>query len=394
MGGGSFDCAVVEVKQDDITILAHDSVPTLGGMNIDDALREQFSNEPLRSLRVAKEQVSTGSVPLSGVSVLTMEDVETALAKEAFRSRTLDSMRRAYRNAKLWWKRDRHAGAPPIGEYLGGNARVDSLSDDDMASDIDEVLLVGGPTQLPYFRRELGKVFGEEKITTTRDLSLRAGAAAIPDVALTALSYGACYMKDEQYIPRTVERFPATITLKVTDGDSEGRYEAFTGLPCCSGCTRPWTRHLHPMAPYEGEWVAIPPLRDRSRTKRYSYTVSVEGPDDNSLRAPVTTEMRIPGGYTRPRADRIRLIVDRLGRVWVELEAGTVAPNREYVLITDQEPPWLSGSQLESMKDQYRRQKEYEQSPDSPDLHSRSSLHDRPFGVYQERPMWSNPALI
>ncbi len=172
MGGGSFDCAVIEIKQGDITVLAHDSVPTLGGMNIDDALREQFSDEPLRSLRIAKEQLtSTESVPLSGVSVLTMEDIEAILDREAFRSKTLDSMLRAYRNAKLWWKRDRHAGAPPIGEYLEGDATVHSLGEEDMAIDIDEVLLVGGPTQLPYFRRELGKVFGEEKIITTPDVS-------------------------------------------------------------------------------------------------------------------------------------------------------------------------------------------------------------------------------
>ena len=397
MGGGSFDCAVIEVKQDEITVLAHDSVPTLGGMNIDDALREQFRDEPLRSLRIAKEQLtSTGSVPLSGVSVLTMEDVEAILEEEAFRSKTVDSMLRAYRNAKLWWKRDRHSGAPPIGEYLAGNSTVHSLGKQDMARDIDEVLLVGGPTQLPYFSRKLGEVFGEEKIITTRDLSLRAGTANIPDVALTALSYGACHMKDEQYTPRTVERVPATITFNVTDGDSEGRYEAFTGLPCCSGCTRPWTEHLHPMAPYEGEWVAIPPLRDRSRTKRYSYTVSIETPDGDSLLAPITREMRLPAEYTRPRADRARLIVDRLGRVWMELEAGTVKPSRDYVLIA-QEPPWAVASQRNLMREQYdimRTQYEsmMEQNTnegEGPKLEKYRRLLEAPLGASRWSTGWS-----
>ena len=393
MGGGSFDCAVVEIKQDNITVLAHNSVPTLGGMNIDDALREQFSDEPLRSLRIAKEQLtSTESVPLSGVSVLTMEDVEAILEKEAFRSKTLDCMLHAYRNAKLWWKRDRHAGAPPIGEYLEGETTVHSLGEQDMAIDIDEVLLVGGPTQLPYFRRELGQIFGEGKIVTTRDLSFRSGMTDIPDVALTALSYGACYMQDEQYAPRTVERIPATITLEVTDGGSEDRYEAYSALPCCAGCTRPWTKHLHPMAPYEGGWIALPPLSHRSSTKRYSYTVSMESPDGDALLTPISREMRLPGEYTRPRADRTRLIVDRLGRVWVQLEAGIKAPSREYVLMV-QEPPWQSPDQRELTKKQYQLMTERSgvQGSDSPSLEAQRFLKN-PLGVSGGSREWSSPA--
>jgi hypothetical protein len=399
VGGGSFDCAIAEIKREEsdgqhtITILAQESVPTLGGVNIDDALKEKFRGVPLGSLRVAKEQLtSADSVRLSGTTVLTMKDVETALESEAFISKTLDATLRAYRSAKLWWKRERHAGAPPIGESLGEQATVQSLGIWDMVSDIDEVLLVGGPTQLPYFRRLLGGVFGEEKIVTTRDLSRRAGMTAIPDVALTALSYGACYMQDEQYVPRTVERVPATITLEVAHGDSEDRYEAYSGLPCCAGCTRPWKRHLHPMAPYEGDWIALPPLSHRSRTARYSYTVHIESPDGESLLRSPSREMRLPGGYTRPRADRARLVVDRLGRVWVQLEAGTKVPTRKYVLMV-QEPPWQSPVQRELTKKQYQLMIERRgvEESDSPSLEAQRFL-ENPLGASYSSREWSEPA--
>ncbi len=382
MGGGSFDCSVVEIERDDngkrnITVLGQDSIPTLGGMNIDDALKERFSDEPLQTLRVSKEQLtSTGSVSLSGNHNLKMDDVEAILEKEMFISRTLDSMVRAYRNAKLWWKRDPHA--PPMGEYLkeaGDGMQRKVLSD--MAIDIDEVLLVGGPTQLPYFRRELGRRFGDEKIiTTTRDLlGRRTVDADIPDVALTALSYGACHMQDEQYIPKTVERIPAKITLKVTDGASEDQYEAFSGMACCAGCTRPWTERPHHMAPHKGEWVTIPPLSERSRDKFYSYTVSIEDPDGDLLER-ASNEMRLPGEYTRPRADRIRLVLDRLGRVWVELEAGTKIHSRENVPITET-PPWQTEAQRAMIKKQYEEQRRYEEK-EAARLHR--NLTNNPFG--------------
>ena len=263
----------------------------------------------------------------------------------------------------LWERPD---GAPPIGT-LGERP----LNYKDMARDIDGVLLVGGPTHSPYFFEKLGEVFAHEKIITTEDLVRVGGRLDINEATLTALSHGACYMQDEQYIPVTVDRIPATITLRVTDGTSEDRYEAFQKL----GWGNPVTQ-FEPMRPHVGEWVAIPPLSDRIEFKCYSYFVSVDSPDGGSLHAPISHEMRLSGEDTRPRVDRIRLILDRLGRVWGELEAGTFKPTQERVLMV-QSPVWQTEIQRMRMEQLYEKQRRHEEG-EADRLHR--NLTKNPFG--------------
>ena len=204
---------------------------------------------------------------------------------------------------------NRTEGSPPYGEIISGGT-VWSLQIEDMARDIDRVLVIGGPTLMPYFPGKLRQVFGDEKIVTSEDIIRRAGRTDIPNPTLTALSHGACYMYGEHYMPITVDRVPASITLKVTHGGFtlEDKYEAFQGLP-----------YMKPLAPHQGKllnvdhheepWSTVDPSEDKT------YSVSIESPDGDVLHESVD-EMRMPRErYRGPRADRIRLIVDRLGSV-------------------------------------------------------------------------------
>ncbi len=255
LGGGSFDCAIAEISDGQMTVLSEEGIPTLGGMNIDDALIKKLNYDgPLHLLRGAKEQLSSNTgapMPLPGNLALTQEDIVKVLENERFAERTLTAVLDAYKKAKLMWKRERHTGAPPIGEGLeeGSTAEsyksVWSLSYEDMAQDIDRVIVVGGPTQMPYFRSQLVNIFGDEKILTAEDVVRTEGRASITDPALTAISHGACYTHDQQYVPVTLDRIPASITLTVTDGNStsEDRYEAFQKLP-----------FNKPMADHLGQW--------------------------------------------------------------------------------------------------------------------------------------------
>ena len=373
LGGGSFDCAIAEISGGHITVLSEEGLPTLGGMNVDDALKARLLYEGSdQILRVAKELVSSGSntrAPLPGGYTLTTQDVEIALEEGRFAEKTLFAALDAYKKAKLLWKRPDEA--PPIGESLG-NKSVWSLNYEDMVRDIDKVLLVGGPTRSPYFRNQLDEVFGKEKIETTEELVRAAGREDINEATLTALSHGACYMHDDQYVPITVDRIPATITLRVTDGSSGDRYEAFQKL----GWGNPMMSTT-PMTPHKGEWVAIPSLSDRSEHKIYSYSVSIDSPDGDSLYAPISREMRLPSeGPTRPRVDRIRIILDCLGGVWGELEAGMSSPIRERVPIA-QSPIWQTEIQREKMEHLYEEQKRHEEN-EANRLHR--NLTSNPFG--------------
>ena len=315
LGGGSFDCAVVEVNnfQSDggstgteaadertVIVLAQEGL-MLGGVDIDDMIVNKLVEGGygglLQSVRIAKEQLSSENpaVSLGDGHELTLEDVEKIIGQGEFINRTVTAMVNAYSKARILFRSD--ASAPG-----GWNSILK-----EMVEDVRGVLLVGGPTRMDYFAEELGKIFGAEKILTASDLTQTEGTGGMPDPELTALSHGACYLSAGA-TPLTVDRIPANITLKVTDGHLtiEDGYEAFQRLPF---------RTL--LAPHTGKWIAL----DTKAPKTYS--VQVTDPDGELLEESRQYSMRMPRqDYLGPLADQVRLVVDRLGGVKVNLAAG------------------------------------------------------------------------
>ncbi len=379
LGGGSFDCAVVSKEGSELTVYSEEGLPALGGMDIDDRLSQRLGyGGPARILRIAKETLSDDAKPvqLVGGQTLTQQDVDAVLEDGKYIEKTLDAMLKAYRKAKLLWQRP--AGSPPYGESLGSGT-VWSLGIEDMARDIDRVLVVGGPTRTPYIRNRLRDIFGAQKVVLAEDISSSEDTIGIPDASLTALSHGACYMYGKQYMPVTVDRVPATITLRVQHGNFtlESKYEAFQRLP-----------REEQLAPYEGEllnadhhvvpWSTVDPSED----KRYSVTI--ESPDGVPLyplhNEPTWHEMRMPReGYRGPRADRIRLVADRLGSVWVELGAGFTdipRPSKDIVSIV-RYPVWQTATQKQIIRQLHEEQRRYQEAQ-AERLHH--NLYDNPFG--------------
>ncbi len=356
-----------------MSVLSEEGIPTLGGMNIDDLLRKKLNYDgPPNQLRFAKEQLSSNPgtpVPLPGGRPLTQEDVNSVLEDERFVEKTLMSMLDAYKKAKLLWKRERHTEADPIGENLEEGSVADSyksvwsLNYDDMKEDIDRVLLVGGPTQSPYFRNQLSRIFGNEKIMTAEDLTQAAGRADVPDPALTAISHGACYTYNQQYIPVTLDRIPASITLTVTDGNSisEDRYEAFYKLP-----------FNKPMADHVGQWVSLGSGGEKT------YSVLIETADGDYVHRSEPTDMRMPReGYRGPLSAGVRIIVDRLGRIWVEIASISegidlqsikdrhdlrnpfrLTPNQPVPILSN--PFWQTEIQRTKINELYEEQRKYD----------------------------------
>lgn len=379
LGGGSFDCAIADVRGTDITVYSEEGLPTTGGMDIDETLRRHlnYDGSP-HDLRVAKEQLSIGNrpeIPLPGGHPLSVEDLDRTLRCLDLIPRTLTAALDAYKKAKLLWKRTE--GSPPYGEIVvDGNADegrrrlVWSLNYSHMASDIDRVLLVGGPTLMPPFRRELGEVFGNEKIVTAPDLASAAGRADIANAQLTALSLGGCHMLFEQYIPITIDRIPACITLTVTDGDRtfDDSYEPYRKLP--------W---YPPMSVHQGREIQF-----HSNTVR-TYAVRITSPDGVVLYDSGTKEARMPRKGTRgPRADRIKMVVDRLGSVWVKLGSGFTdvpRPTENDVSVV-RHPVWQTEAQREAIARLHEEQRLHDEEL-AARLHR--NLHNNPFG-HHERP--------
>ena len=317
LGGGSFDCAVVEVRGEQLAVLSNEGLP-LGGADIDNRLMEMREhldyNGDVQPLRIAKEQLYSDDPPreidLGGGCILSRQDIGTALQEDGFIdefvNETLRTVLTAYKKAQLL-----------INDSTPHDGWLATISS--MKSIIDKVLVVGGPTRMPYFTDKLRTIFGTDKVITADELTRSADREDIPDPTLTALSHGACYMFDKSYIPLTVDRIPAKITLRVTDGSSteEDSYEPFVKLPTNRLLAPYVSRMIVRRDPYDQLDTVLDPTVDST------YSVLVTNPDGDTLYESDPREMKMPrGGYTGPRADRIRLVVDRLGGVKVVLGAG------------------------------------------------------------------------
>ena len=326
LGGGSFDCAVAKVTSNQLIVLAEHGL-TMGGMDIDDMLAKELEPEgPLKGLetaelRIAKEQLSSQArQDLPGGYTLTTELDHKVLENGGFIPSTLSAMEKAYDKARLL------IDSPPEAGVKG------------MVKAIDKVLVVGGPTRMPYFIDKLGDIFGAHKVVSADELTRAADRSDIVDPALTALSHGACYMYGNSLAPLVVDRVPAEIVLSVTDGKAveEDELHPYRKLP-----DKP------PLAPHQGKMMVRRPLYRHEATTLSGdvdseYSVVVRSPDGEILNEYGPFEMRMPRDYTGPRADRVRLIVDRLGGIQVRLEAGfTHVPSPSHDIIDiELNPPW------------------------------------------------------
>ena len=80
LGGGSFDCTAVEVRNNELIVLAEEGLSALGGMDIDDRLRDRLEYiGDTQYLRVAKEELSSASAPNNSVHGLTNSFVADVL---------------------------------------------------------------------------------------------------------------------------------------------------------------------------------------------------------------------------------------------------------------------------------------------------------------------------
>ena len=311
LGGGSFDCAVAEIKGDDLTVYANEGMPQ-GGADIDRLLAQ------------------------AGASDWNDERLDKILKDDGFITETIRAMLNAYRKTNSLLKIPEDG----IGAYVpDGNW---SKEFDSMVDGINKILVVGGPTASPHFLENLKEALGEagaDKIVTADDLVvLSDGTTDINNAAITALSHGACYMRGNRYIPLSVDRIPATITLTVSDGreSEQHAYEAFSRLP-----------YRNPNAPYEGDWVEL------ESNKAKTYRIVVESADGDVLYDSEESPMRMPrDGYLGPLADRAKLVIDRFGSVWVRLAAGpsdVPQPLVDNVVIL-RNPIWQTDLQKEVME--------------------------------------------
>ena len=222
LGGGSFDCTLVEVRDNnEMIVYGADGHPLLGGANMDKSLAARLEYEgPVNLLRLAKEQVTPDnpSVRVNDNLSLSWDVVEDELKSERFIQRSLMAMRDAYISAKsVLWRRndsgDRPGDMVLRHEENTGEVRfIWQLGYEDIKRDIDGVILFGGPTRSPFFSDELKKWLGEDKIIMAADLIEGVDSPEITGVSMggmllpqrTAFSPGA----QQAAIPGVTSKIP------------------------------------------------------------------------------------------------------------------------------------------------------------------------------------------
>lgn len=339
LGGGSFDCAIVDVRSDgEMVVFGADGDPLLGGSNIDRKLKEKLGGAE-NQLRQAKESVSPDnlSVAVIGGGTLTWDDVVGELKGDNFIQRSLMAMRDAYITAStvVW------GSVVQENEDTGQVNFVWQRDYSDLARDLDGVIMFGGPTKSPFFSENLSKWFGDTKVMQARDLI---GGVAEPE--LVGISMGACYFPSGDEFHQVPARLPYQVALENT---STGREEDKVQY-------RPhqhFVDNFKPADQFESPWLS----QERDNPQEYELTIT--DPDGVVLERQPVDGFLEPGN--RQPATGLRLVIDRLGPVYVEKRSeGVGLPWTKRTTVVES-PPWQTDEQrqmLDALREREQRRGE------------------------------------
>ena len=352
MGGGSFDCALVQISGNEMLVFGADGHPFLGGADIDEHLREKLGyTGQLVLLRQAKERLSPAnpSETLGEGTIITEASVNATLGELGFLSKSLSTMHDSYISAKTLWKRPGGEDDPPVGEIItrspGGVIHfVWELSSDDLTHDVDGIILIGGPTNSSYFSHHLSDKFGPDKIL--RPSEVLPTLIATPDLELVGVSMGACYSYRGTYSPLYLNRLPASVSLENLETGDAVKYNPFQLF--ASRVNR-----FNPFSPFISKPLRLGQAIVRSRNHPKSLQLTIALPN-----GVVTNQAFIDKCLDeRQIGSELKLVIDRYGVVWVRQESEQRKPR--VVPIFDR-PRWQTGGQKAALERLLEQQREYE----------------------------------
>ncbi len=347
-GGGSFDCVIATVERNhgavNLIVYAADGDPLLGGMDIDEELKARLKYDgPTNLLRLAKEQMcsnpSTPSLQLPGNIKLSWSDIEAVLHDRRLIERTIAVMMSVYRQAKTIWKRP--LNGPPLGEILEIDSNgvikqtVSKLREQDLARDIDKVLLFGGTTRIHSVVQRLENIFGSKKVVMASHL-----LPAFQEPELTAVALGAAYPPREQYTPLFVNRLPCRVTLHLRQSSGTQNIEY---IPFCRISRS-----------YISSTLAL------SHSGTAEYEAIVEDADGGLLYNTGWRDCHMPEYHAYP--NRIGIVIDPFGRLWLDMITGKEEDPLHDQIDLIEIPPWQTSAQRAALKLMWDRQRKYEES--------------------------------
>lgn len=399
IGGGSFDCALVEVTSGGrVRIYGADGHPALGGSIIDYRLRRNLSHQGASYLlRQAKESLtpSSPSFRMQGGVTLTDKDVGVALKEVKFLEQSMSVLRDSYVGAKMLWKRSEGDDDPPVGETLYKNPDTGEVTFvwqmqwEDLAKDVRGIILVGGTSKSHFDIPDVAKSFKEyleNRFPETLIISPEESQEDA-DLAITGASKGACYASsstvspsESGYTPLYVNRIPVCVTLEDLQTGKKVEYKPFDHFI---------DSPRHPFDAFVSKGVLPENPDDPYSDERYELTVTtpdgllVKTTDPDGVereRQPVGKPYsNKPTINTRLIGSELKLVIDRLGRVGVEQQSENSSPKR-YVVIEN--PPWQTDEQKKAIQILLEQERKY-QEREKARLHH--TLYSNPWR-WQEHP--------
>ena len=307
-------------------------------------------------------------VPGTGGKTLSYAEVLEIIEKLGIVKKSLSPIRETYMEGRfLWGRPSDDPDVPPMGEEIYHNRKsgvvrfVWQFGWNDMAQDkrLNGIILFGGSTLLGdtypssgstesrYFRQELAKWFGEDKVFTAQEL-----LESVGEPELVGASIGACYMAEGAYSPIYVNRLPVRVTLENMETGEQVEYEPF--------------RHFVPefnKRPFDS--YVSKPLRHQKPAVRalYPKTYEVTVTYPNGVVVQVGDENKDMREFIDESIDSrlidgsLRLVIDRLGGIGVEQESERMKPKRFLIF---EDTPWQTEGQRNARKEILKRQEEYE----------------------------------
>ena len=356
MGGGSFDCALVEISGYGMLVYGADGHPFLGGADIDEHLREKLGyTGQMNLLRLAKERLSPSnpSETLGYDTVISESSVNDTLEKLRFLDYSLATVQDSYKSAKTLWKRPRGDNVPPIGEIIsqdsnGASRYVWQLLHDDLIDDIDGIIPIGGPTNSSYFRNHLPKRFEPEKILTPSEVFPR--LAGTPNLELVGVSMGACYSYRRTYSPLYVNRLPVSVSLENLETGDVVEYKPFQSFASRDSRFKP-----------SGSLMSEPFMSEPLRLVQ-AIVEFLKYPESLQLTIASSNGNIIDQRFIDSQLDdrqigsELRLVIDRYGVIGVQQKSERHSPRT--FRIVDQ-TPWQTGGQRRAFQLSFEQEREY-----------------------------------
>ncbi len=177
LGGGTFDVSILKLHDGIFEVLSTNGDTTLGGDDLDQAIAALAADE------IHEKWGIEADVSLKAGLLEAAEGLKIALSTSDDASLDVELPATGGRYRRRWTRAELEALARPIVERTREPC-LRALADAGLkASDLTDVVLVGGPTRLAIVQRVATEIFGREPNTTMHpDEVVAAGAAIQADI--------------------------------------------------------------------------------------------------------------------------------------------------------------------------------------------------------------------